>query len=65
MEAVVAYFILSVVVFVIGVGFYGVMGGFDDPFEPMSYEEEIDWLVNEQGLSEEEAKKIAELPWRG
>lgn len=31
---------------------------------PMSYDEEVEWLIAQHGLSREEAEDIADIPWR-
>ena len=33
-------------------------------YTPMSYDEEVAWLINKHGLSQKEAEEIADLPWR-
>lgn len=38
--------------------------GSTSDYTPMTYDEEVKWLMEEQGLSREEAEEIANLPWR-
>ncbi len=35
-----------------------------EPYVPMTYDEEMDWLMNQHGLSHEDADEIASLPYR-
>lgn len=50
--------------FVIGSAFYFMCQPPDNTWWRMTTEEEMDWLMNEQGLSYDEAKEIVEIPHR-
>jgi len=55
---------MILIIFAIGSAFYFMCQPPDDRWWRMTTEEEMDWLMNEQGLSYDEAKEIVEIPHR-
>ena len=44
------------------VGLAGALGYYDEPHKPMSWAEEVEWLVVSCGLEYDEAVEIANIP---